>query len=105
MDPDFEELYIPATKLDNLDLLQDGMPVDIVKWGDVVIGVNLPQSAEYQVSYTEPGLKKAASTGRSKPATLDTGAELNVPLYIDIGDVIKVKTESREFMERVSKKK
>ena len=76
------------------------MTVSIVKWGDKILGVELPTSDTYEVTYTEPGLKNAASTGQSKDATLETGAVIQVPLFVEIGDVLKVKCAEREFRWR-----
>merc|ERR1712129_544727 len=67
---DFEELTVP----------KDGVTVQIVKWGEVIVDVVLPSSETYEVEYTEPGLKKAASTGQSKDATLEGGAVIKVPI-------------------------
>ena len=100
---DFDEIRIPRADITASDLLKDGMTVSIVKWGDVVVDVALPSSDVYEVTYTEPGLKKAASSGQSKAATLDTGAEIQVPLFVEIGDRVKVKCAEREYMERVKK--
>ena len=100
---DFDEIRIERETIQSADLLKDGMTVSIVKWGDVIVDVALPSSDTYEVTYTEPGLKKAASSGQSKAATLDTGAEIQVPLFVEIGDMVKVKCAEREYMERVKK--
>ena len=100
---DFDEIRMPRADITSAELLKDGMTVSIVKWGDVVVDVSLPSSETYEVTYTEPGLKKAASSGQSKAATLDTGAEIQVPLFVEIGDLVKVKCAEREYMERVKK--
>mmetsp|Transcript_10748 Transcript_10748/g.32040 ORF Transcript_10748/g.32040 Transcript_10748/m.32040 type:complete len:226 (+) Transcript_10748:179-856(+) len=97
---EFDEISVPRETIAGSDLLKDGMTVQIVKWGDVIVDVNLPSSETYEVTYTEPGLKNAASTGQSKPATLETGAEIRVPLFVEIGDKVKVKCADREFVER-----
>jgi len=100
---DFDEIRMERENIQSADLLKDGMTVSIVKWGDVIVDVALPSSDTYEVTYTEPGLKKAASSGQSKAATLDTGAEIQVPLFVEIGDMVKVKCAEREYMERVKK--
>jgi len=100
---EFDEMTIQKEKIENVDLVKDGMTVQIVKWGDVIVEVQLPTSETYEVTYTEPGLKNAASTGQSKDATLETGAVIQVPLFVEIGDVVKVKCADREFMERAKK--
>ena len=98
---DYEELRVPKEDITSADLLKDGMTVDIVKWGEIIVDINLPSSDVYEVTYTEPGLKKAASSGQSKAATLEGGAEIQVPLFVEIGDKVKVKCAEREYMERV----
>lgn len=100
---DYDEIPVQKEAITNVDLLKEGMTVSIVKWGDITVDINLPSSENYEVTYTEPGLKKAASSGQSKAATLETGAEIQVPLFVEIGDVIKVKCAEREYMERVKK--
>ena len=98
---DYEELRVPKEDITSADLPKDGMTVDIVKWGEIIVDINLPSSDVYEVTYTEPGLKKAASSGQSKAATLEGGAEIQVPLFVEIGDKVKVKCAEREYMERV----
>merc|ERR1719181_1024257 len=95
---DVDEIRVQKEAIASCDLLKDGMTVSIVKWGEVVVDINLPSSDTYEVTYTEPGLKKAASSGQSKAATLETGAEIQVPLFVEIGDTIKVKCAEREYM-------
>ena len=102
---DFDEITIPRESIENIDLVKDGMTVQIVKWGETIVDVQLPTSETYEVTYTEPGLKNAASTGQSKDATLETGAIIQVPLFVEIGDVVKVKCAEREFIERAKKRK
>lgn len=99
----FDEIMIPAANVDSVDLLKDGMVVQIVSWGDTIVDVVLPSAETYEVQYTEPGLKKAASTGQTKVATLETGAEINVPLFVEIGDLVKVNCADRAYVERVKK--
>ncbi|KAJ1461369.1 elongation factor P [Pelagophyceae sp. CCMP2097] len=101
----FDEIYIPGMNVPNMDMLKDGMTCNIIMWGDKIIDVQLPSSDTYEVKYTETGLKKAASTGQQKEATIESGAVIKVPLFIEIGDMIKIKCEDKEFMERVNTKK
>ena len=76
--------------------------MQIVKWGDTIVDVQLPTSKRR--GHDGRGLKNAASTGQSKDATLETGAIIQVPLFVEIGDVVKVKCAEREFIERAKKK-
>jgi elongation factor P len=65
------------------------------------LSVDLPSFIEAEVTYTEPGVKGDTATNTMKPATIDTGAEIRVPLFIEIGDKIKVDTRKGEYNERV----
>jgi elongation factor P len=64
--------------------------------------VELPASVELTISHTDPGLQGDRSTGGTKPATLETGAEIQVPLFLNIGDKIKVDTRTGAYLSRVS---
>ena len=98
----YEQLAVPETAVadalrwtkpsDEVDLLFiDGQPSDL----------QLPSSVELEVTQTEPGVRgDTASGGRTKPATLETGATVAVPLFVDIGDKVKVDTRSGEYMSR-----
>ena len=68
----------------------------------VVLFVELPASVELLVSHTDPGLQGDRSTGGTKPATLETGAEINVPLFLNTGDKIKVDTRDGRYLGRVN---
>ena len=68
----------------------------------VVLYVELPASVELLVSHTDPGLQGDRSTGGTKPATLETGAEINVPLFLNTGDKIKVDTRDGRYLGRVN---
>lgn len=65
-----------------------------------MFGVEPPMFVELKVTETEPGFKGDTATGASKPATLETGASIKVPLFIDIGDVLKIDTRTGEYLER-----
>ena len=83
-------------------LLSDNLPVQIQKFNGNPIGVQLPTIVELTVTYTEPGVRgDTASGGVTKAATLETGLEIRVPLFIKEGEKVKVHTETREFAGRV----
>lgn len=63
--------------------------------------LSLPCFVELEVTETEPGFKGDTATGASKPATLETGAQIKVPLFVNIGDVLKIDTRTGEYLERV----
>jgi elongation factor P len=86
---------------DYADLLKEGNDVQITFWKGKVIGVDLPASIALKVVDTVPGAKGNTVSGALKPATLETGAVVQVPLFIKEGDVIKVSTSDKKYQERV----
>ena len=66
--------------------------------------IDLPASVELEITYTEPGLQGDRSTGGTKPATLETGREIQVPLFITTGEKVKVDTRSGDYLGRISEK-
>jgi len=99
----FETLTLRGDLLgDDRMLLSDNLPVQIQKFNGNPIGVQLPTIVEMTITYTEPGVKgDTASGGVTKAATLETGLEIRVPLFIKEGERVKVHTETREFAGRV----
>jgi elongation factor P len=98
----YEQLAVPeATVAEALKWTKPQDDVDLLFVDDVPGDINLPASVELEVTFTEPGLRgDTASGGGSKPATLETGAQINVPLFINIGEKIKVQTETGSYMSR-----
>ena len=86
---------------DALKFVTENMNVTVLSYNGSVFGVEPPTFVELLVSETEPGFKGDTSTGATKPATLETGATINVPLFVDQGDTIRVDTRTGEYMERV----
>ena len=76
--------------------------VDLLTHNDDPIDIELPTSVNLAVAQTDPGLKGDTASGATKPATLETGLVVNVPLFVSVGDVLKVDTRSGEYLERVS---
>lgn len=98
----FEQLNIPEELFgDSLKFLKENMNVLISFDGDTPIYAEAPVSVELEVTYTEPGIKGDTATKTLKQATLETGAIISVPLFIDIGEKIKVDTRTGEYIERV----
>ena len=86
---------------DALDFLIEGAIIQILKYNGNPIAIDLPTHVELDVTYTEPGVKGDTSSGTvTKPATLETGIEIRVPLFIKQGEKVRVSTESREFAGR-----
>ena len=98
----FETLTLSAEMIgDALDIIVEGSIIQLHKYNGNPIGLQLPPHVELNVSYTEPGVKGDTSSGSvTKPAKLETGIEIRVPLFIKEGETIKVSTETREFAGR-----
>jgi elongation factor P len=98
----FETLTLGKEMLgDATDFLLDGQIVQILLFNGTVIGLQMPQQVELIVTYTEPGIRGNTAAGNvTKAATLETGIEVRVPLYIETGEKVRVNTETREFMGR-----
>lgn len=103
---DFEQVTLEAGMVDNPDMLKEGLSVIIVYHdeSETPIKVKLPQFIEAEITYTEPGVKGDTATNTLKPATIQTGATVNVPLFIESGELIKVDTRNNSYVERVKHK-
>lgn len=100
----YNQLTLSADQLGDTPLyLQDGMMVDVLFWEEKPIGVTPPTFVELEVTETEPGFKGDTSSNTTKPATLETGKVVNVPLFVNQGDVLKVDTRTGSYVERVKK--
>src|SRR5699024_9874892 len=98
----YEQIGIPTAKIeDELKFLKDGMEADIMLYEGEVIGVQLPAKVNLEVAKTDPGIRGDTQSGGSKPATLETGAVITVPLFINVGDLLEVNTEDGTYSSRV----
>ena len=88
---------------DALDYLRENATCDIMMYGDEAVGLELPAAVELTVAETDPGMKGDTAQGGTKPAKLETGITVHLPLFINVGDTVKVDTRSGEYLERVSK--
>ena len=102
IDPETYELVpINASDLsDNFRFVKENMVCRIMSYKGKVCGVDPPNFVELQVTKTDPGFKGDTATNTTKPATLETGAEVRVPLFIDEGEMIRIDTRTGEYMER-----
>ena len=97
----YEQMPLSAAQLsDALDYLKEGFTVEVSSYKDEVVGIEMPITVELEVTETDPGFKGDTATGGSKPAKLETGLTIQVPLFINEGDVIKVDTRSATYLER-----
>lgn len=88
---------------DNADLMMDNLECSVLFFNDRAVGVTLPNFIRVEVTSTEPGARGDTSGNVTKPATVSTGAEVQVPLFINEGDTIKVDTRNKAYVERVKK--
>jgi elongation factor P len=99
----YEQVNIPLKMVEKPDFLQEGMVVNILFHAEeeTPLVVELPMYITAEVTYTEPGVKGDTATNSMKPATISTGAEVKVPLFIANGEIIKVDTRTGVYVERV----
>src|SRR5579883_692455 len=99
----YEEARLNANQIgDRVKYLKEGMEVNVVRWGEQVLEVELPNSVVLEVTQTDPGVKGDTATGGTKPAIVETGAQVMVPLFITIGERIKVDTRTDSYLGRES---
>jgi len=98
----YEQLVLTGNQLgNNSKFLQENVEIKIVLHNGKPIGVELPTFVELKIVQTDPGLKGDTAAGGTKPAKLETGAVIQVPLFLNEGDAIKVNTETGAYIERV----
>ena len=102
---DYEQIAVEADKVPNSEFLKEQDIVEMVfnTADESILAVDIPSTVILEVTYTEPGIKGDTATNTLKPATLETGAEVRVPLFINIGDKVKVDTLEGKYMERANK--
>ena len=99
----FEQFELSPDKFgDAARFLLENMRVQVSFYEDEALFAELPISVDLKVEHTEPGLQGDRSSGGTKPATLETGAEIQVPLFIEIGNVLKIDTRTGEYLSRVN---
>ena len=103
MDPNtFDQVGIGAATFgDTIKYLKDGMEILVVEHDGKILGAEVPSFVELVIADTDPGVKGDTASGGSKPATLETGAVINVPFFVNIGDKVKVDTRTDSYLERV----
>ncbi|HUR11577.1 MAG TPA: elongation factor P [Flavitalea sp.] len=99
----FEQVALPETMVDAPQFLKDGQEVSVLinTETDQPMTVELPDKIVVMVTYSEPGLRGDTATRTLKPATVETGATVNVPLFVNEGELIRVNTKTGEYVERV----
>ncbi len=90
----------PETLGDAMSYLIEGRSATVMLFGEEIVGTDLPAAVELTIAETEPGVQGDRSSGGTKPATLETGKEIQVPLFVGIGDIVKVDTRSGDYLSR-----
>ena len=99
----YEQTHVPAATVgDAANFMLENQVAVVATHDSVPLYVELPASVELLISYTEPGMQGDRSTGGTKPATLETGATINVPLFITTGEKVKVDTRSGDYLGRIN---
>lgn len=101
----YEQVALSEKLLENPGLLKESAEVDVLYDAkeNVPLTMEMPQYVEMEITYTEPGVKGDTATNTLKPATVETGFEIRVPLFVNIGDWVKIDTTSGAYVERVKK--
>lgn len=97
----YEEMRLTAAQIGpRVKYLREEMEVSVVRWQDQIMEVELPNSVVLEVTQTDPGVKGDTATGGTKPAIVETGAQVMVPLFISIGERIKIDTRTDSYLGR-----
>ena len=98
----YEQMELGGEQVgDVAKFLKDNTPVQLTQWKEHILGVEPPQTMEYVVTQTDPGLKGDTAQGGTKPATIESGAVITVPLFVNEGESIRVDTRTGNYLERV----
>ena len=99
----FDQISLSAERLgEGVKYLKPDVEVQVMAFGEETLGVELPNTMELVVTETDPGLRGDTATGGTKPATLETGAVVNVPLFVNEGDVLRIDTRTGKYLERAT---
>ena len=99
----YDQVEIPLEIIgDNISFIKEGEEVNVLFWNDKALSVDIPPNVVLKVSQTDPGVKGNSATNVYKPAKLENGLEVKVPLFIKVGDQIRVDTRSSSYVERVN---
>ena len=99
----YEQIPIPGHQINGLAYMKEGMTLEVVTDAttETVLFADMPVKVVLAITYTEPGLKGDTATNTTKPATLETGAEIRVPLFINEGELVEVDTRNGDYVGRV----
>ena len=97
----YEQIHISSEALgDSVGFLKAEMTIQVELYGTEPVGIEMPQTVDLKIVDTAPGIKGATASNQIKPATLETGLVVNVPPFVNSGDMIRVSTESGEYLSR-----
>ncbi|TVR79561.1 MAG: elongation factor P [Chitinophagaceae bacterium] len=101
----FDQIALQENLINAPEFLKEGQEVEVIFHAETEtpLACELPPFVEMEIVYTEPGVKGDTATNVTKPANLDTGAKINVPIFVEIGDKIKIDTRDKSYVERVKK--
>ena len=100
----YDQVNIPKKTVgDSADFMPENTNVDVLFFNARALAVSLPNFIEQAVVETDPGFRGDTATGATKPAKISTGATINVPLFINVGDVIKIDTRTGQYLERLAR--
>lgn len=101
----YDQISLKEEFLENPQFLKESMEIDILYHSEKEIPLTseMPQYEYYEITYTEPGVKGDTATNVTKPATIETGAEIKVPIFINQGDTVKIDTKTGSYLERLKK--
>ena len=98
----FDQIFLTSEQLkDNRLFLKENTNVKVLIYNDRIMDIELPNFVDLKIIETEPGIKGNTITGASKPATLESGGIIQVPLFVNTGDTVRIDTRSKEYLERV----
>jgi len=99
----YEQLSVSESLVgESADFLADGMTIRLAIFEETPVDIELPASVELEVTFAEPGVKGDRVSGATKPVTLSTGRVIQAPLFVDLGDVVKVDTRTGDYITRIS---
>ena len=100
---DYEQLMMQKDFIENVEFLKEGENIEVLFHADkgIPLSAQVPTHVILEITFTEPGLKGNTATNATKPATIETGAKINVPLFINEGDKIKIDTIKKSYIERI----
>ncbi|MCS7035395.1 MAG: elongation factor P [Saprospiraceae bacterium] len=101
----YDQITVPSEMIENARFLKEGDTVDVLYHAqkEIPLSVEMPPNVVLQITYTEPGVRGDTATNTLKPATVETGAEVRVPLFCETGEYIRIDTATGEYIERVKK--